>query len=235
MPNNPALIFSVIVPTRDRPEFVGEAIASVLKQRLIGLEVLVVNDGTELIPDQTDARVRILDNHMRGLNSARNMAVQNAQGRFIAFLDDDDVWTDPDFLSQAASVLDVNGGLYFADGLMQFVDGTAKSFSLDANAESLAHDNTILISALCYEAKLHDELGLFDETMPYYADWDWYLRVARAGHHIHHAQQTVVDIRVHAQNMSGEDNISRRQNDLNRLCEKHNLGKILLKNHVDFV
>ncbi len=227
--------FSVIIPTRDRLEYLGEAIASVLAQDLEALEVLVVNDGSFPIPVHTDARVRIFDNQSHGLNPARNLAIQNSGGRFIAFLDDDDVWTDANFLSRAAAGLEAKGGFYFADGMMRFADGRAKHFSRDATAASLAHDNTILISALCYEKKLHDSLGLFDESIPYYADWDWYLRVARAGFHFRHDESVVVDIRVHAQNMSGGDNIMKRQNDLNQMCKKHNLGNIPLKNHIDFV
>jgi len=230
---NEAPLFSVIIPTRGRPEYLGEAIASVLSQELSAFEVLVINDGSQPIANHTDARVRIFDNEMRGLNPARNLAVQKSAGRFIAFLDDDDVWTDPKFLSRAAAGLQAEGGFYFADGMMRFADGNAKLFSRGATAASLAQDNTILISALCYEKKLHDALGLFDETIPYYADW--YLRVARAGFHFQHDPSIVVDIRVHAQNMSGSDNIRMRQNDLDHLCEKHNLGNIALKNHIDFV
>ena len=147
-------VFSVIIPTRDRPEYLSEAIASVLAQDLAALVVLVVNDGSLPIAAQTDPRVRIFDNQKCGLNPARNLAVQNSGGQFIAFLDDDDVWTDLNFLSRAAAGLQANGGFYFADGMMRFADGTAKLFSRDATAASLAQDNTILISALCYEKKL---------------------------------------------------------------------------------
>jgi glycosyltransferase involved in cell wall biosynthesis len=228
-------IFSVIIPSRDRPHYVGQAIASALAQDLKSLEILVVNDGEGPIAQPADDRVRVLNNALRGLNAARNLAVKNARGRFIAFLDDDDVWTDTNFLSRAAKALTSTGGFYFADGVMRFFDGQSKLFSRDADAQSLTHDNTILISALCYETKLHHELGLFDEAIPYYADWDWYLRVARAGYNFKHDKVAVVDIRVHAQNMSGPDNIARRQSDLDQLCAKHNLGSIPLKNHIDFV
>jgi glycosyltransferase involved in cell wall biosynthesis len=235
MPTSVPPIFSVIIPSRDRPQFVGQAIASVLAQNLRALEVIVVNDGAQPITQPADNRAHILDNQMRGLNAARNLAVQHARGRFIAFLDDDDVWTDKDFLFRAANTLMTKGGFYFADGEMRFADGRSKLFSKDADVSSLALDNTILISALCYETKLHKALGLFDESIPYYADWDWYLRVARAGHHFYHDRTAVVDIRVHAQNMSGQDNSAARRADLNALCKKHNLGEISLKNHIDFV
>lgn len=235
MPDNATPVFSVIIPSRDRPEYVGQAIASALLQDLSDLEVLVVNDGAIPIALNSDKRVHIFSNNGRGLNAARNLAVQTARGHFIAFLDDDDVWTDRQFLSRAAKHLTVHGGFYFADGMMRFADGRSKLFSRDADVTSLAHDNTILISALCYDKNLHQELGLFDVSIPYYADWDWYLRVARAGYRLHHDQNPVVDIRVHAQNMSGLDHVMRRQSDLDRLCAKHNLGPIQLKNHTDFV
>jgi hypothetical protein len=99
----------------------------------------------------------------------------------------------------------------------------------------LARDNTILISAVCYKKSLHQSLGKFDETLPYYWDWDWYLRVARAGARLDHCAESVVDIRVHAQNMSGNSNNIARKNNLELLCAKHNLVNVVLKSHVDFV
>ncbi len=235
MPASASPIFSVIIPSCDRPQYVGDAIASVLTQDLIALEVIVVNDGAQPIAQPADDRVRFLENATQGLNPARNLGIKNARGRFVAFLDDDDVWTDANFLTRAANILSLKGGFYFADGLMRFADGRTKLFSQPTDAKSLERDNTILISSLCYETKLHDALGLFDETIPYYADWDWYLRVARAGYHLEHDKSPVVDIRIHEQNMSGQDNSALRKADLARLCEKHNLGPIPLKNHLDFI
>lgn len=227
--------FSVIIPTRNRPDFLAESVASVLQQKNANLELLVVNDGDPLQATFSDPRVRVLDNHKRGAVPARNLGVAESRGKVIAFLDDDDIWIDDRHLEKSATALAHNQGFYFANGLMAFPDGSTRDFSQSASATSLEKDNTILISAVCYSKSLHEKLGTFDESIPYYWDWDWYLRVARAGTPLHHQAKPAVSIRVHANNMSGTANAAARQENLDRLCTKHGLEKIVLKSHIDFV
>jgi glycosyltransferase involved in cell wall biosynthesis len=227
--------FSVIIPTHNRPEFLPDAVASVLRQSLTDFELLIVNDGDANIQTFEDPRVRVLNNQQRGAVLARILGVDEAQADFIAFLDDDDVWSRVDHLAHAAETLAQHTDFYFADGVLKFPDGKRKRFAKAADAESLEHDNTILISAVAYKRILHESLGSFDVGLPYYWDWDWYLRVARHGARLQRRAETVVDIRIHGQNMSGESNQMQRQANLNLLCAKHGLTDITLKGHVDFL
>jgi len=226
--------FSVVIPTRNRPEYLKEACNSVLGQSHSDLELLIVNDGDEFSIKIDDRRIRILDNNKCGAVQARNLGVSQASGQFIAFLDDDDFWTDRAHLEKAGSALGAKADFYFADGEMIFPDRTIKPFAHNATAESLEHDNTILISAVCYKRSVHEKLGRFDEALPYYWDWDWYLRVSRGGFQFLHQTDLAVRIRVHPQNMSGGNNDARRAN-LDLMIAKHKLGEIPLKNHTDFV
>ena len=117
---------------------------------------------------------------------------------------------------------------------MRFEDGRPDlPFAFDADLETLSRDNTILISGVIYRRALHAALGQFDETLPFYWDWDWYLRIARAGHALTHVRKPVVAIRVHAQNMSGESLEAQRRANLDRFSTKHALPPIPLKNHLD--
>jgi glycosyltransferase involved in cell wall biosynthesis len=221
-------VFTVIIPTRDRTQFLAQAIASVRAQTGASAEVIVVNDGAG--PVSADARV--LDNLRRGPVAARNRGVEAARGDLIAFLDDDDWWTDPDHLARAEAAL-AGDPFYFADGDLVFEDGSQSlAFSRAASAMSLARDNTILISAVCYRKSLHGTLGPFDVDLPYYWDWDWYLRVARSGAGlVHHAEPSVA-IRVHAGNMSGAGTEAARRDNLARFAAKHGLAGLELKNHL---
>ena len=223
---------SVIIPTRNRPEFLRAAVASVLQQTRVDFELLIVNDGSLALPQFTDPRVRILENYEAGAVPARNIGVAAAQGDYIAFLDDDDAWLARDHLSYA---LTANCDFFFADGMMKFPNGKSKIFAQDADAKSLEKNNTILISAVVYKKSLHAVLGRFDEQLPYYWDWDWYLRVARSGATFQRRAEPVVNIQVHAQNMSGASNATERQSNLNLLCAKHGLVNVTLKGHTDFV
>lgn len=221
---------SVIIPTRDRPEYLRQAVESVVAQRRVSFEVLVVNDGKDVVPAFPDPRILILDNSCAGAIRARNLGIREARGDYIAFLDDDDWWTDDRHLELA---LAAHAGFTFSDGELVFMDGSPPlEFAFDATAETLSRDNTILISSICYRRDLHDRLGLFDEALPYYADWDWYLRVARSGVSFRRIAAATVAIRVHAANTSGDQLVAERRANLDLLSQKHGLGPIPLKNHL---
>lgn len=223
---------SVIIPTRNRPEFLAAAVTSVLQQSYSDLELLIVNDGSTPLPQFSDPRVRILDNREAGAVPARNLGVASTRGDYIAFLDDDDAWSARDHLTSA---LESEADFFFADGVMKFPNGEDKDFAQNADAKSLETNNTILISAVVYKKSLHEALGPFDEQLPYYWDWDWYLRVARCGATIKRRAEPVVNIHVHAQNMSGASNATERQRNLDLFCFKHGLTNVVLKGHTDFV
>jgi glycosyltransferase involved in cell wall biosynthesis len=227
--------FTIIIPTRNREHYLREAVASVCAQSVNDFELLVVNDGEVSLQPFADNRVTIIDNHQRGHVPARNNGIAHATGDLIAFLDDDDRWIDEDHLHRAANLLTTTADFTFADGMMKFPDEPQpRMFARDATKQSLERDNTILISAVCYRRSIHQSLGTFDEALPYYWDWDWYLRVARGGFRLVHDSSISVDIRIHAQNMSGENNAQVRTENLARFAAKHAIGPLELKNHTDF-
>lgn len=120
--------FTIVIPTRNRPADFERALQSVLAQTCRSFEVVVVNDGSEdqhraaykRIEAASPPNVRYLQLMQRarghGHCFARNQAVDVAHGRFIGFLDDDDLWTDPEFLARAQDALQRHGAdLYFAN------------------------------------------------------------------------------------------------------------------------
>jgi glycosyltransferase involved in cell wall biosynthesis len=93
-------LLSVIIPTRNRADRLRGAVASVIRQTLTDLEIVVVDDGSS---DETpavleemaneDARVRpIRRRESGGAPAARNEGIRASTGEFLAFLDDDDRW-----------------------------------------------------------------------------------------------------------------------------------------------
>lgn len=94
---------SVIVPTYNRPRFLAEALRSVAAQTERSFECIVVDDGSDepaqLI--QRDSRFRLVRHETcRGVAAARNTGIEAATGDYLAFLDDDDLWT-PTRLTEA--------------------------------------------------------------------------------------------------------------------------------------
>ena len=229
------MLISCIIPTRNRPDYIAESAASVLAQDHSNLELIIVNDGEIAVPTFSDPRVRVFNSAQAGAVPARNLGTFQAKGDAIAWLDDDDIWTDTYFLSACVDYLNTGSDFVFGDGALVFPDGTRKAFAENASPESLQRDNTILISAVCYRRSLHQSLGMFDTALPYYWDWDWYLRVARANHLMTRLMTPVVDIRIHQNNMSGTTNTEARATNLRLLCDKHRLPDIQLKSHIDFV
>jgi glycosyltransferase involved in cell wall biosynthesis len=91
-------LVSVIIPTRARPESVTRAVKSVLSQSRADLEIIIVIDGADpatvrALADISDPRVGLILSPVRhGVAVARNIGVGKARGKWIAFLDDDDIW-----------------------------------------------------------------------------------------------------------------------------------------------
>ena len=90
-------LVTIIMPMRNASAFVQEALASVLQERQVALEVVVVDDGStdnsrQLVEAAQDPRVRILDGPQRGVAACLNLGVSNARGSIIMRCDADDIF-----------------------------------------------------------------------------------------------------------------------------------------------
>jgi GT2 family glycosyltransferase len=83
---------TIVVPTRDRPELLGRAVAGALAQTVPDIQVVVVDDGsTEPVQLPPDPRLEVVRNrHPLGVSAARNLGLKVAAGSWITFTDDDD-------------------------------------------------------------------------------------------------------------------------------------------------
>lgn len=119
-------LMTVILATRDRPDLFSEALASVASQTLDDIEIVIVNDGSsedsrkayESIYQQFSSRfdegfqthwlTRREKGH--GQSYSLNYGVSHARGEFVCFLDDDDTWTDRDYLKNVTSTIHEKSG-----------------------------------------------------------------------------------------------------------------------------
>jgi len=109
---------SVLICFLDAERFLSEALASVYAQTFDDWELLLIDDGSRdgstAIAGQAasarEDRVRVLTHpgrENRGISASRNLGIREARGRYLAFLDADDVWL-PDKLERQVAVLDAN-------------------------------------------------------------------------------------------------------------------------------
>ena len=81
---------SIIIPTKNRPGLINQAINSVLHQTYTNWELFIVNDSTEeILLNQSDPRIHLVENKLLpGANGARNTGINLSSGKYIAFLSD---------------------------------------------------------------------------------------------------------------------------------------------------
>ena len=235
----PSPAFSVVIPTRGRPGFLSRAIASVRRQSVRDLELVVVDDGPgegdglRDVPEMRGAVV--LRTGGAGQVPARNLGVAQARGGAIAFLDDDDWWDDADHLARLRQAL-AGGGARLRlrpRGAGNRRSGADRRAGLrgQRDAASIRRDNLLMVSGVAYERRLHATVGAFDERLPYYWDWDFYLRLLAAGIRFTASGGTGVRVSARAGTVSATKNEAARRADLARLSAKHGLVDIRLRNH----
>jgi glycosyltransferase involved in cell wall biosynthesis len=192
MNNRVSPLVSVIVPTLNRPIELGQALASITAQRDVDLaevEVLVVNDGgTPVEAVVCEARERgltvtgVVHSRRRGLPSARNSGLDRARGRYVAFLDDDDVFL-PCHLATALT------------GLESGVDGVATTCLVTDHRIGLAGPvNEAVVWDVGFDPLLLEACNLFPvhtavfrrpatarlhPELPAIEDWDFWLCLTR--------------------------------------------------------
>ncbi|RIH87578.1 UDP-Glc:alpha-D-GlcNAc-diphosphoundecaprenol beta-1,3-glucosyltransferase WfgD [Meiothermus luteus] len=230
---------SILVPTFNRPSLLLRALRSLQLQLYPDWEAIVVDDGDgaglQAARGLGDPRVVAVPSQGRGQVAARNTGLGWAKGAYIALLDDDDWWQDPTHLYRVVRALRAQDGLVYRGGYLVYErDGLELEripFDHRATPEALRKDNLLLASGVAYPCRLHDELGPFDPEMDDYWDWDWYLRVVGAGYPLLGLPGRGVVVSVHGANMSYAARKEERRRNLERLCAKHGLVGVELKDH----
>ncbi|WP_245589126.1 glycosyltransferase family 2 protein [Desulfatirhabdium butyrativorans] len=179
---------TVVIPTWNRARSVVEAIDSVLAQSAAPREILVVDDGS------TDDTVAALENYgdtirvlrlenNRGVSAARNRGIEAAAGRYIAFLDSDDLWLSRKLEVQMAYVrehpesrIHQTDEIWIRNGV-RVNPGKRHQKPEGWIFEPSLHLCLISPSAVMIEKRLFDEVGLFDERFPACEDYDMWLRI----------------------------------------------------------
>jgi glycosyltransferase involved in cell wall biosynthesis len=203
----------VVVPAYNAARTAGQAISSALGQTLSDLEVIVVDDGStdstsNVVDTLTDPRVRLISQANAGAGAARNAGIEAARGRWVAFLDADDLWlptkleTQLDVVRASPGAMAAQSSVYFVDDHLRFLSVERCSRSHDGLLDVLRFKNTPAApSTLVADRGLLAEIGGFDDSLVILEDWDLMIKLARYGKLVS-VEEPLALYRVHPGNRS---------------------------------
>lgn len=166
---------SIIIPTLNREEKLNIAINSIFKQNINIYEIIIVNDGGKSLNFESEKIKCINLKENQGRAKARNIGLQNASGKFICFLDDDDIFY-PNHLETLYSFLKENNnyfGAYTASHIYinnEYQDFLSKKYDYDS---LLVKGYIPILSAMFKNTK---DI-YFDENLYHNEDWDFWIRL----------------------------------------------------------
>jgi glycosyltransferase involved in cell wall biosynthesis len=186
-PGLPSL--SVIIPTFNCAALLPDALASVDAQEWPGIQVIVVDDGSNdgtaalLGPMAERGELLLLRQSNGGPSAARNTGLQAATGEYVAFLDADDRWAPGAFRKLWEKTQIAPGARWsFTDVVRAYSDRDEPRCGPYPDEDPLyaiLRDNFVQRGGL-FERALLLELGPFDESYRIFEDWDLYIRLFRA-------------------------------------------------------
>lgn len=202
MEKNP--LVSVVIPLYNGEKYLAEAIESVLAQTYSSIELIVVDDGStdgsaDIVKGYTSVHYYFQPN--QGLGAARNRGIDLAQGRFLAFLDADDIW-DKDKLMCQMKAFDNTHGLDMVFGhVIQFI-----SPELDENKKSSTNYSGEIIpgyiaGTLLIKRESFFRIGYFATHWRVGEFIDWYTKAIEKGLNSFTIPEVVMRRRIHADNM----------------------------------
>jgi glycosyltransferase involved in cell wall biosynthesis len=182
---------TVVVPTRNRLQLLDSTLGAILGQRDVVLRVLVIDEGSsdgtaEYLAELGDSRVSSVRNDVPvGLPAARNLGLARTRTRYVAFCDDDDLWSPSKARAQLDALAASPGARWAICGAMLVDPDLQPLGHLEAGDPArilpdLLEKNVVPASGsgLLMESALLRSLGGYDESMRASEDWDLCVRLA---------------------------------------------------------
>ncbi len=196
-------LVSIIMPTYNRAELIQEAMSSVLTQSWRNWELHVCDDGSEddtesVVTAVGDSRIKFHKLVHGGAAAARNQGLARASGRFIAYLDTDNIWH-PDYLLTMVGQLMARPDRFSVycryldtkvDGKGRYRLATYRDVPFDY--QRLSSKNFVDLNGFAHRIELYRELGGFTESLVRLQDWDLVVRYSFYGDPLYVDQFLVV-------------------------------------------
>ena len=188
-------LVSVVLPTYNRPQYLRRALTSVMRQSFKDYEIIVVNDaGADVshVVDEFPKTKLVTHEKKKGLSGARNTGIRVAEGKYIAYLDDDDIWL-PDHLHQVTQHLQIlPWRLVYTDTYWWYQERyLVPERSEDFSRRGLRKKQQTTIISVGIWRDCHYEKDIwFDEDLRFMEDWDYLLKMAKFYDFLHIKQAT---------------------------------------------
>jgi glycosyltransferase involved in cell wall biosynthesis len=211
-------IVSVIIPTYKRTDYLKLTLQSVLNQTFKDFEIIVVDDGTpndeNFFLCQTFEKVKYIKiENSGGPAKPRNVGIREAKGKYIAFVDDDDLWM-PNKLEKQVEVLENNPYFGLVHCCCQVIDDNGiekkeiigRPGSLDVKhgdvSMRMMGNWTLMMPTPLVRRHVIDEVGFFNEKMPPAGeDVEFWIRCSFVTK-FYYLDEALVQYRVHSTNIS---------------------------------
>ncbi|MGA2248629.1 MAG: glycosyltransferase, partial [Verrucomicrobiota bacterium] len=187
-------LVSVIVPTFNRPSWLGETVRSILAQTYRNFEIIVVNDAGPDVshvvePLNSEGCIRLINHEQnKGLAAARNTGIRAARGDYIAYLDDDDIFH-ANHLQTLVEHLETTGGdVAYTDahrahqrkqGDIYEIFERDVPYSFDFDYNRILWENFVPVLCFIHRKSCWEAVGGFDESLRVLEDWDLWIRMSR--------------------------------------------------------
>jgi glycosyltransferase involved in cell wall biosynthesis len=198
-------LISVIIPVFNGERFLRDAVQSVLDQRYSPVEIIIVDDGstdgTATVARSFPETVRYLYQTNQGPAAARNRGIEQAEGSLLAFADADDLWP-ADKLALQLPFLIKDPAIEIVMGRIQQVLLSRKLDGQTQTEEFAEPAFSVNLGSAVIRKSVFERVGLFDETMRYSEDVDWFMRAREADAAIVTIDAVTLLYRQHEDNMT---------------------------------
>ncbi|GAB3526268.1 hypothetical protein GCM10027443_01280 [Pontibacter brevis] len=165
---------SIVIPYYNMGQYIEDTIESLTKVTHNNIEIIIVNDGTtdkaslvKLKELEGRPKTKIISTPNRGLAAARNLGASIATGKYLAFLDADDIVL-PEYYSKAINVLQHQDNVSFVGCWTRYFEKSSDVWpTFTPEPPILMYHNLINSSSLVYKTEAYLTSGLNDENMPF--------------------------------------------------------------------
>jgi len=187
---------SVILPTNNGEDHISEAIESVFSQSFSDFELIVINDGSTDNTEKIVLEYLKKDSRVKYLKNEKNLSLQKtlargfkeAQGKYIARIDDDDIWQGSQKLEKQADFLEKNPEYVLVGSGAIVIDSKGKElyrFLLPEKDEDIRQyilfRNPFLHSSIVFLREAAEKFGGYDENLKELEDLDLWLKLGQTG------------------------------------------------------